>query len=166
MMGPTHTVVGGSTAFVITSALGLPWGYVGIATTCAAMGSPLPDVDQKIKGLKHRTITHYPALQLGFFALVGLAATRYVDGYDEIVWLVVASLTLGCVMHSCADAMTIHPRGIRLLWPISRRGYHLLPWSMRVKVASDSRSEAAFVAIWGLFVLIYAYAHFHQLISA
>jgi membrane-bound metal-dependent hydrolase YbcI (DUF457 family) len=86
--------------------------------------------------------------------------------FAGLIVVMAASLALGCVMHSAADAMTVDKHGIQLLWPISRRGYHLLPWSMRVWVGTKSRSEKAFVAIWCGFVLIYAYAHFGSLISS
>src|SRR4051812_37589724 len=142
MMGPTHALVGGSTAFVATSALGLPWEYVGVATVCSAATSSLPDDAEKWLRLPHRKTTHRPAVQIAFFGLLAVAASLAVPTFATLAVLLAAPLTLGCVMHSCADAMTVERHGIQLLWPISRRGYHLLPRFMRVWVGSKSRSEA------------------------
>jgi membrane-bound metal-dependent hydrolase YbcI (DUF457 family) len=139
---------------------------VGVAVIGATMASSWPDVDQRVKFLRHRTVTHYPALQLAFFALIALAGAAYAPEFAGLIAAAAAAMAFGCVMHSAADAMTVDKHGIQLLWPLSRRGYHLLPWSLRVWVGSKSRSERAFVAIWCAFVLIYAYARFGHLISS
>jgi hypothetical protein len=64
--------------------------------------------------------------------------------------------------HSVADSMTVDKHGIALLWPISRRGYHLLPRRMRVWVGSKSRSEWTFAACWCVFVLSYVYVRYRH----
>lgn len=166
MMGRTHSLVGGSTAFVATSAIGLPWPYVGIAVACAMATSSLPDIDQKVKFIPHRRLTHYPALQLAFFALVVFIVTIAAPGLAGLAAAIAIPMAFGCVVHSCADAMTVDRHGIALLWPISRRGFHLLPYSMRVSVGSKSRSEKVFVVVWMLVVLSYAYARFGLHISS
>lgn len=165
-MGTTHQLVGGSTAFVATTAAGASMGVVAAAVICAVAASPLPDVDQKIKFIRHRGPTHWPFLQVAFFAACAVAGAHYAPENSGLVVVTAASMALGCVMHSCADAMTVEKNGIQLLWPLSRRGYHLLPWSMRVWVGNKSRSERAFVVVWCVFVLIYVYASFRHLISA
>jgi membrane-bound metal-dependent hydrolase YbcI (DUF457 family) len=138
---------------------------VATAVFAAAAGSCLPDDAERLIRGSHRRITHYPALQLAFFAALGAVGAHYAE-YDVLIVVAATSLALGCVMHSIADAMTVDRSGIRLLWPISRRGYHLLPWSWRVWVGSRSRSERLFVVIWCGFVLIYAYARFSNHISS
>ena len=62
--------------------------------------------------------------------------------------------------------MTIEKRGIRLAWPISKRGYHLMPWGGRVRVGSDSRSERLFVIVWMALVLFYVYLQYRAFIFA
>jgi membrane-bound metal-dependent hydrolase YbcI (DUF457 family) len=131
----------------------------------AVAASPLPDVDQKI-GIPHRRVTHWPSMQIAFFAACAFAGAYLAPGFTQLIAVLTASMAFGCVMHSCADAMTVDKHGIQLLWPVSRRGYHLLPWSCRVWVGNKSASEKAFVAIWMAFVLIYAYARFGHLIFA
>lgn len=164
-MSQTHRLVGGSSAFVATSAVGVPWGYVCVAIACAAGASSMPDDAEKLLHFKHRKITHRPALQLAFFASLVAAAATWTPEYVALIAVGAAAMAFGCVMHSVADAMTVHPDGIQLLWPLSRRGYHLLPWSMRVWVGSKSTSERVFVAMWTAFVIIYSYARFGHLIS-
>lgn len=166
MMSPTHHLVGGSTAFVATTALNAPTLVVAVAVAGATAASSLPDVDQRIKLLPHRGLTHYPILQIAFFAALGALAAAWAPEFRSIIVVLAMSMALGCVMHSVADAMTIERNGIRLLWPLSRRGYHLMPWSLRTRVGSESRSERVFVAVWVLAVLIYAYAHFGPQINA
>jgi membrane-bound metal-dependent hydrolase YbcI (DUF457 family) len=184
MMGPTHALIGGSSAFVATTAAGLPFEYVIPASVLAFASSSLPDLDQKwpLKRLvRHRTVTHYPALQLIFFAAVVAIVAVLAPDMAVMAAALAAPMLFACVMHSVADAMTIDKQGIQLLWPISRRGYHLLPWKMRIWVGSKLRSEPlswrfwrgwklrseqVFVAIWVGFVLIYAYARFSSSISA
>lgn len=167
MMSPTHHLIGASSAFIATTAVNAPMPVVVTAVIGSTMASSLPDVDQKIKFLPHRRLTHYPALQAAFFAALAAAVAAYAPELRAMIVLGAASLTFGCVMHSVADAMTVDPAGIRLLWPISRRGYHLLPWSLRVRVSSNFwGSERAFALIWCGFVLIYAYARFrHHIVS-
>jgi len=166
MMRQTHSIVGGTTAFVVTTAVGLPMEVVAISIIGATVGSSLPDNVEKPLHLPHRKVSHWPAVQLAFFAAVAAMIVSQAPNYAVMIWIAAASIAFGCVMHSIADAMTVEKHGIQLLWPIKRRGYHLLPWSMRVWVGSKSRSEKVFVAIWVVFVLIYTYAHFGSLIYA
>lgn len=164
-MNQTHRLVGGSTAFVVTTAVGLPPEVVVGAMLGAVAGSSMPDDAEKTLHLPHRKITHWPAVQIATWAGIAALATSQLPRFALIIWCTAAFVVFGCVMHSVADAMTVERNGIKLLWPLSRRGYHLLPWSMRVWVGSKSVSERVFVALWSAFVLIYAYAHFGHLIS-
>jgi membrane-bound metal-dependent hydrolase YbcI (DUF457 family) len=166
MMGPTHKLVCGSAAFVATTALGLPAVVVAASVVGSASTYDLPDIDQKI-GLPHRKITHWPSVQIAFFAACGLLLAHYYPPkFDWPIAILAASMAFGCVMHSIADSMTIARGGIQLLWPFRLRGYHLAPRRWRVEVGSKSRSERRFIAIWCGFVLIYAYARFRHLIFA
>jgi hypothetical protein len=174
-MGPTHRLVGGTTGFVVSTAvvpaLDAPsyvsLGVVAAAVLLAAGASSVPDDLERLLRAKHRTVTHWPALQL---AVVGVLTVVVSIASGLPVALVASAITgpvaLGCVMHSVADAMTVDPRGIQLLWPLSRRGYHLLPRSLRVWVGTKSRSEWAFVAVWCLVVLSYTYARFRHHITS
>lgn len=165
MMGPTHKLVCGSTAFVATTAVGAPMLVVAASVVGAAATYDLPDIDQKI-GIPHRRLTHWPSVQIAFFAGCGLLAVRYAPEFSWLIAVMAASMAFGCVVHSLADAMTVDKDGIQLLWPFRRRGYHLLPWRLRVRVGTKSRSERWFLRVWMLLVLIYAYAHFGSLISS
>lgn len=132
----------------------------------ATAASKLPDIDQKIKWLRHRKETHRPLLQIAFFALLAALAISWAPEFRDLIILFAASMVFGCVMHSVADSMTVQKDGIELLWPLVRRGFHLAPWSLRVWVGRKSTSERVFCAIWLGFVLIYAYARFGHLISS
>jgi membrane-bound metal-dependent hydrolase YbcI (DUF457 family) len=163
MMSRTHRIFSGTSTFVVTSAVGLPLEVVAVASAGAAIGSGLPDDIEKPLHLPHREVSHYPSVQILVFGLIALAGATYLP---EITYLIVgacASLALGCVMHSVADAMTVDPGGIRLLWPIRLRGYHLAPRRLRVRVGRKSFSEKLFLYVWVGFVIIYAYAHFSSL---
>jgi membrane-bound metal-dependent hydrolase YbcI (DUF457 family) len=165
MVARTHRLLGGSTGFVATTAVGLPISICAVATVIAAASSSLPDDLERWLHLSHRRATHYPSLQLLVAATI--AAGAIAEAAPAVVVLsVVGAVALGCLVHSLADAMTVEQHGIALLWPISRRGYHLLPRPMRVWVGSKSRSEWAFAACWCAFVLCYVYVRYrHQIPS-
>jgi membrane-bound metal-dependent hydrolase YbcI (DUF457 family) len=165
MMYPTHRLVNGSSAFVATTAVGLPVYVVAVSVAGAVATTVAPDKIEKMLGVPHRR-WHLPSLYLVVFAGLYALAMHYVVDQNGVIGVLCASAAFGCVMHMVADAMTVERHGIKLLWPISRRGYHLLPWSCRVWVGSKSRSERLFVVIWCGFVLIYAYARFRYLIPA
>lgn len=189
-MAPTHALIGGTTGFVVSTAaapaLGAPIPFdlavVAFAVALAAASSSIPDNLEKpprwvvkrapklaklFPQLPHRTVTHWPALQLGVIAALTFALSLVSGVSLGLVALAITGpVALGCVMHSVADAMTIDPRGIQLLWPISRRGYHLTPRWARVRVATGSRSEWVFGVVWCLLVLTYTYARFRHSIPA
>jgi membrane-bound metal-dependent hydrolase YbcI (DUF457 family) len=166
MMGPTHKLVGGSTGFMAATSVGQPLIVGVLAGLLAGMSSSLPDDLEKFLKVQHRTITHYPSVQLAALgSLAGLIIA--VSAIPDVVVLAFLGIVaIGCVMHSFADAMTVDPRGIALLWPIRRRGYHLLPRWARVWVGTKSRSEWAFVIVWSTIVLSYLYARYRHHISA
>lgn len=144
---------------------GLPLTFVVGSSVIATISSPAPDRIEKVFGLQHRRITHRPFVQLTVIAALTYAAAMLMRPDPPIFAVVVGvGLAFGCVMHSVADAMTVESYGIELLWPISRRGYHLLPWSLRVWADGDAPSQKVFVAVWLAFVLIYVYERYGNLI--
>jgi membrane-bound metal-dependent hydrolase YbcI (DUF457 family) len=167
MTGRTHRLASGSAAWVGVVAAGAPAYLAAGAAVVASLTASLPDDVEKPLHLPHRSVSHWPLVQLLVFALP-VAAAAYWSPVREAV-LAVAALAaagwLGCLFHSCADAMTVQASGIKLLWPISRRGYHLLPRRMRVRVGRDSRSEAVFFVVCSVIVLCFTYAHFRYLIA-
>jgi hypothetical protein len=162
MTGRTHRIIGTSSGFVAASAVGLP------IVICVAVGgvagatSSLPDQAEHWMRSSHRRLTHYPLLQIGLFASIAAAAISFSAAREGLVLVFIGAAALGCVMHSVADSMTVDKHGIALLWPISRRGYHLLPRRMRVWVGSKSRSEWTFAACWCVFVLSYVYVRYRH----
>jgi hypothetical protein len=189
-MAPTHSLIGGTTGFVVSTAalpaLGAPSyldaAIVASAVALASASSSLPDslekpprwivkrapkLARKLPHLPHRTVTHWPALQLAVVGAFTLVISLALSISLELLALAITGpIALGCVMHSVADAMTVYPRGIQLLWPISRRGFHLTPRWARVRVDTESRSEWVFGIVWCLIVLIYTYARFRHSIPA
>jgi membrane-bound metal-dependent hydrolase YbcI (DUF457 family) len=105
-------------------------------------------------------------VQIAFFVLLVTAVVMAAPDWAGLASVIAASMAFGCLMHSVADGMTVHPDGIQYLWPFRRRGYHLLPWQLRVRVGSNSVSEWVFVVVWSAFVLIYTYALFSPSINA
>jgi membrane-bound metal-dependent hydrolase YbcI (DUF457 family) len=102
-------------------------------------------------------------------AVIGLLAylaVTYAVAPVAVVYGLATAVEVGCLTHSLADAATVDPRGIRLLWPIRRRGYHLLPRSWRVRVGTRSTSELVFSIVWSAVVLSYLYARFRHQIPA
>jgi membrane-bound metal-dependent hydrolase YbcI (DUF457 family) len=168
--GRTHKIVGGSVGLVASTTVLAPTAFsivvgVGVAGVAAASSS-LPDSLEKLLRVKHRTVTHWPSLQLAIIGAITWTALHYGSAPPLLAIPVAIGVAIGCLAHSLADAMTIDPRGIALLWPIRRRGYHIVPRSWRVRVDSKSTSEKVFVALWCAFVLIYAYERFGYLITS
>lgn len=174
-MGPTHRLVGGSSAFIASTGVGLPIPVVAASVVLAAATSSLPDdLERGIKlgrrrvlKLAHRRVTHRPFVQALaaaalFYALVFFCGPEF----TLPIGVGAASLLYACLVHSLLDGMTVDPDGVQYFWPLSRRGYHVLPRFMRVWVGNKSRSEKVFIAVWVTGVLIYAYARFHSYIAA
>lgn len=166
MMAKTHRLVSGSTAFVATTAVGIPIYVCGAAAGVSALASSWPDDVEKLLHLKHRRASHWPSVQAIVLGVPVAAAAIWLPVATLAVAALAVAAWLGCVMHSVADSMTVEQHGIALLWPISRRGYHLLPRPLRVWVGSKSRSEWVFVACWCAFVLCYAYVRYRHYIPA
>lgn len=166
-MAKTHRLVGGSTAFVAGVSVGFPLVVVaGVSVLAAAASTSPDDVERPVKikrltiwpGLPHRQITHYPVVQLSIVAVLALVMLSASPLDPVVVLYLTGALAVAWVMHSVADAMTIDRRGIALLWPIRRRGYHLLPRRLRARVGSSSLSEVVFCVVWTTFVLCFTYA--------
>jgi membrane-bound metal-dependent hydrolase YbcI (DUF457 family) len=166
MVARTHRLVGGTTGFIAANVAGLPIPGDLMVAVVAGASSSIPDDLEKLLHLKHRRITHYPSIQLAVTGALAYLAVYFHAAPVGICLAVTAAVALACLMHSCADAMTIDPRGIALLWPISRRGFHLLPHSLRVRVDSKSTSEKVFFVVWSAIVLSFLYARFRHQISA
>jgi membrane-bound metal-dependent hydrolase YbcI (DUF457 family) len=166
MTGPTHRLIGASSGFIAASVVGLSIGACVAAGGAAGATSSLPDQLERYLRVRHRRLTHYPLLQVAFFAVVAAAIIHLAAAPVVFLEVIAGAAALGCVMHSVADSMTVEQHGIALLWPISRRGFHLMPRPMRVWVGSKSRSEWAFAACWCAFVLCYVYVRYrHQIPS-
>jgi len=160
-MAKTHRLVSASTAFVVPCVAGAPVVLAAAAGTVAALTASLPDQVEKPLRLPHRTVSHYPLVQLGVFSLPVLAAWHWMAAAVVLVGPIAASAWFSCLMHSVADAMTVDPRGVRLLWPL-KRGFHVLPRRMRVRVSSKSTSEWVFFVVWSALVVCFIYARFRQ----
>ncbi|MCP4745166.1 MAG: metal-dependent hydrolase [Desulfobacteraceae bacterium] len=78
------------------------------AIGAAMIGSIFPDIDIKISGLSHRTLTHWPLLY-GF----GILAAKWSS--DKIVMM----FCLGCLMHIFLDAFT--KRGVPVFHPFGKK---------------------------------------------
>jgi membrane-bound metal-dependent hydrolase YbcI (DUF457 family) len=183
MMARTHRLVSGSTAFVATTAVGVPIGVCGVAAGVATLAASWPDDAEGLLNapqhrfrprrlfkhfpvVSHRHLTHYPSLQVAFFAVVAAAIISFAAAPVDSLEVIAGAAAFGCVMHSVADSMTVEQHGIALLWPFSRRGVHLMPRPLRVWVGAKSRSEWVFVACWCAFVLCYLYVRYRHSIPA
>lgn len=147
-MGHTHAVIGMIAGMSIGMAMRLglnPTLVLGSVACCAALA---PDIDHPqgkfrrklgIVGritlfwLSHRGITHtLPAL-----AVVTLAACHFVPGALAL------ALVVGYSSHLLADLVTV--QGLPILWPLSGRSFHLLPYPFRLR--TGSRTEWMFAIV-------------------
>jgi len=148
----------------------MPLIFAGATSVLAASTATFPDRAEKVlripESLHRKNPTHYPSTQILFFALLAVAGSIYLPQFTPWIVFACAGAAYGCVMHSVADAMTVEKHGIRLAWPISRRGYHLLPRWARVWVGSKSPSERLFVLVWMALVLLYVYLRYRSFIFA
>jgi len=88
----------------------------------------LPDIDQRLPGVKHRGVTHTLAFAVAVGAVLG--AVGWLLGSDAGVGLALEYTVVGFVVgtatiisHLLADVIT--PMGIRPFWPLSERHYTL-----------------------------------------
>lgn len=163
-MARTHALVGTTTGFVAATAVGVSVPVAAGVAVVAGASSSVPDDLEKLLHVDHRTVTHWPLLQVLVISALGFLASLVIPLVLAVV--LAGAVAIGCVMHSAADAMTIDRRGIALLWPISRRGYHLLPPFLRASVGSRSISELAFSVAWCAIVISYLYVRYGNHISA
>lgn len=166
MIGKTHQVFNISAAFVVLTAAGAPLVVAGAVSGAAGVSASWPDDVEKPLHLPHRGPSHWPSVQAAVFSLPVIACAAWLSVATIYVAALAAAVWFGCVLHSCADAMTVERGGIKLLWPVSRRGFHLLPRFMRTRVGRDSRSEKVFVVAWCTFVLSYIYVRYHEQIAS
>lgn len=196
MIGRTHKFFNVSAAFVALTAAGAPLVVAGAVSGAAGVSASWPDVVEKPLHLPHRGPSHWPLVQAAVLSLPVIAAAIWLPGvldrlvagigvpHTLVAHLAVSALVaarqfavpcvaalaaimwMGCVWHSVADAMTVDREGIKLLWPISRRGFHLAPRFLRTRVGRDSRSEKVFVVAWCTFVLSYIYVRYHEQITS
>lgn len=104
----------------------------------------LPDVDQRIPGIKHRGITHTLAFAVAVgaaFAVAGgvLAGNPALVGTISVgvAGLVAVGFAVGfltVLAHLLGDVLT--PTGVVFLWPLSRRPYSLNLWRADNAVAN------------------------------
>jgi membrane-bound metal-dependent hydrolase YbcI (DUF457 family) len=159
MRGHTHALFGVTTMVAANAALHFVQPHVvrdvstGLVTCAAAaiLGGLAPDVDAgdstirhelgvagsltalglKAVGVKHRGLTHYGLTTLLVMA-VSLVAGRAL-GYADVG----LAFGLGYFSHvAIADAMTQH--GVPLWWPLSKRKFHLLPGTFRIRTGGPT----------------------------
>lgn len=139
MKGPTHELVGVSTAVATAQVLHVDMVMATGLVGAAYVSSRLPD---RLEGLlPHRTVTHWgvTAVALTTAIGVGLGATA-----GLVVALVVAGgFAIGYGMHLVADMCT--PHGLAVAMPFSRRKCWLLPRALRIRTGSTSEGFFAFL---------------------
>jgi membrane-bound metal-dependent hydrolase YbcI (DUF457 family) len=156
MQGVNHKRIGAGVAIVAGHASGLPIVPALAVGVISYAASPLPDIDQKLPLIKHRTITHWIstcllfaafwALMTDWFLVTNIDAVPYIGVYlaEWLPMIIGLGLAIGCVAHTLADSLTI--MGSPLAGPLSRKNFHLLPAGLRVRVGNmykDSASESA-----------------------
>jgi membrane-bound metal-dependent hydrolase YbcI (DUF457 family) len=118
MNGPTHQLIGVTIAGTGTLATGAPPETAALVAGGAYLTSKLPDLDQRIWGLRHRC-----ALTHGVFVAIPItltlaAAAALASPYPIVTAIIIGAAT-GIVMHIAADACTVS--GITA-WPLRRDG--------------------------------------------
>ena len=163
----THRFAGictGATVALITMPLNNPDDYlkVGILTIASGIGAFIPDIDEpssyigsKLKFLSkiikstcgHRGVFHYPFIVGCFFALLTFCSLNYNYPYKEMVDLFFTGIILGYASHIFVDSLTI--KGISLLWPVTRKSFHLL------RLETNNKTHQIFVKLIFFIFLIY-----------
>jgi len=172
MQGVNHKRIGAGTALVAGHAAGLPIVFIAGTAAIAYVISPLPDIDQKIGFIKHRTITHWAATCLAFAGLCflltywyiapNLAPLPFIGAWmaSSLAQMIGIGVAIGCLAHIIADSMTI--KGIPFFGPFYRRPVHLLPRFLWVRVGNrdeESTSEnVAMLVLLSMGVLYFALA--------
>ena len=100
---------------------------------CPVIGAVFPDVDMRIPGLEHRTITHWPIIYG-----VGLILA-YLAGY---LWLFL--FCIGCLVHILLDSLSL--MGVPVLTPFGKReGFRIM------RVGSYTELLCSVIMIVGVF---------------
>ena len=110
MKSSTHIIGGVLAALVLAKVLDIPPIQL---IPAAIITSTLPDVDQKVKILRHRGQTHSLAF-VAVFILVWCKISR-----NEIVGLII-----GIASHLALDML--NGKGIELLWPMNSKNYRIM----------------------------------------
>jgi len=100
---------------------------------CPVIGAVFPDIDMRIPGLEHRTITHWPVLYITGLILACLA------GY---LWL--SLFCIGCLLHIFLDSFSL--MGVPILTPFRRRkGFRIM------RVGSQAELLCSAIMLVGIF---------------
>ena len=154
MRGYTHRYVGGLAGVCLAAAISKS-ADVSLLATCAVagvVGGSVPDIDKRgshisnrlpilswitEKTLGHRGVLHTPfALLLLELGILWLAQNGYINSF---VLTVCQAFILGYFSHLLLDFLT--PRGIMLLYPLSRK------YSRFLGLKSGLREPAAIVLV-------------------
>jgi membrane-bound metal-dependent hydrolase YbcI (DUF457 family) len=140
MNGPTHQLIGvtviGGTALLA----GIPYETAGVLATGSYLASKLPDLDQRIWGLRHRC-----ALTHGVFVAAPLVTTIAAAGALASPYPLATALIIGLaggyLAHLAADACTVS--GLTA-WPLRdkaglTRHVWLLPRRLRHNMSRGRR---------------------------
>jgi len=159
-MGPTHGLVGFSTATVAGTAAGLGFRELAVMVAAASWCSRTPDRREYVgvrvpwhrrrwlwrrRVFRHRGPTHWPETWLGLSMVAVLLAVVFGAGWwAALPWA--AGFSIGYGMHLVADAMTrdgleVWSLGHEYVWgEWRRRDVHLLP--ERFRPYTGGRAEA------------------------
>jgi len=103
------------------------------AVISPVIGSVFPDVDMRIPGLDHRTITHWPVP----YGIVLILA--YLAGH---LWLLV--FCIGCLLHILLDSFSL--MGVPLLTPFGKhKGFRIM------RVGSHAEILCSAIMLLGIF---------------
>jgi membrane-bound metal-dependent hydrolase YbcI (DUF457 family) len=117
MNGPTHQLIGVTIAGTGTLAAGFPPETAALVASSAYATSKLPDLDQRIWGLRHRCALTHGILIAAPIVLI-LAATAALASPIPILTAVIIGAATGILAHIAADACTVS--GITA-WPLRDR---------------------------------------------
>lgn len=142
MTGPTHVLLGTSTAFAAAEAAHLGATGHALLVGGAFLTSKLPDADMNLPGIRHRGPTHTLIALALVGVLVAVAASLLVP---EMAAAIAAGALVGYGAHLLADACT--PHGVPLFAPLYAPDVHLLPRRCRIRTGSGAESLLGLVVI-------------------
>lgn len=134
MLGKTHLLGGAAAGAVIGSVLHVPLPMLSLSVIAGGIGGLFPDIDchgstiGKATGIvgglmsklfKHRGVLHTPVLYLLLYGLFSFS------GWDQDYLVVMAAGFFGgALSHLFLDLL--NPAGLMVLWPVSKKRFHLL----------------------------------------